>query len=363
VPIKKINIEEFLSLAQTHAVIDVRSPGEYTQAHIPGAYSLPLFSDEERKKVGTAYKQQSREAAIKIGLDFFGVKMRRMVEQAEKIIENEKLRIKNYGDQQIILIHCWRGGMRSMAVAWLLDLYGFNVYTLAGGYKRYRNWVLAQFTSTYRFKIVGGYTGSGKTLLLHELEKNGHAIIDIEALANHKGSALGGLGKGTQPRQEMFENLVAGELSKHGNEKTIFVEDESQRIGDIQIPMALWYMLRESRVLFLDIPFEERLNYLTAEYGLQPKEKLVNAIMRIQKRLGGLETKNAINFLLEDNFKESFRILLRYYDKYYLKGLHNRENTEQLIRAIHADKVNTENNIKLILQNLNVSDTSKVSDT
>ena len=388
-PVQKITIEEFLLLAKTNPVLDVRSPGEFTHAQIPNAYNLPLFNDEERAKVGTVYKQQSREEAIKIGLDFFGPNMKAVVEKVEAIVtsyglgvlglnslkktnsttkksnnkvENSQLinpQPTNFHPQPVtpkpatILIHCWRGGMRSAAVAWLLDLYGFKVYTLIGGYKTYRNWALEQFVKEYNFRIIGGYTGSGKTLLLHALAKENNSIVDLEGLANHKGSALGALGNLPQPTQEMFENLLAEKLStiNHKPSTTIYLEDESQRIGNLQIPIQLWYCMRKAPVYFVDIPFEERLNYLTDEYGIHPKEKLVNAIMRIQKRLGGLETKNAINFLLENNFKESFRILLHYYDKWYTKGLYNRENAEKLIKNIPATLVNTEQNIELIKLN------------
>ena len=372
--VEKITIERFLDLARLHPVVDVRSPAEYAQAHIPGAHSISLFNDEERKTVGTAYKQQSREIAIKIGLDFFGSKMRSIVEEAERFvnISAEKRGSEHYKsdekqESRNVIVHCWRGGMRSAGVAWLLDMYGFRVYTLAGGYKAYRNWVLQQFEIPYPFKIIGGYTGSGKTLLLHALKKEGNEMIDLEALANHKGSALGGIGQEAQPSQEMFENLLAaklafvkrnsnyGEESKDGQPPTancICLEDESQRIGNLQIPMALWNTMRKSAVLFMDIPFEARLDYLTEEYSIHPKEKLVNAVTRIQKRLGGLETKNAINFLLEENHKEAFRILLKYYDKWYAKGLHNRENANELIQKIPATGVNTDTNISLIKQRL-----------
>ena len=391
--VTKITIEEFLLLAKNHPVLDVRSPAEYSHAHIPGAISLPLFNDEERAKVGTTYKQQSRENAIKIGLDFFGPNMRGIVEKVEGVVgsgewgvasgewevasgkrlvgsgqkakgERKWAKSNEYFEKDLndedsncplpidncVLLHCWRGGMRSAAVAWLLDLYGFKVYTLVGGYKAYRNWVLNQFTKDYNFKIIGGYTGSGKTLLLHALAKENNSIIDLEGLANHKGSALGALGNPPQPTQEMFENLLAEKLStnNHQPSTTIFLEDESQRIGNLQIPMPLWYCMRKAPVYFVDIPFEERLNYLTDEYGVHEKTGLVNAIMRIQKRLGGLETKNAINFLLENNFKESFRILLHYYDKWYAKGLYKRENAEELIINIACEKVDTERNVGLI---------------
>jgi tRNA 2-selenouridine synthase len=371
--IQKITIEEFLSLANQYPVLDVRSPGEYAHAHIPTAQNLPLFSNEERKQVGTAYKQQSREAAIKIGLDYFGFKMRKMVEEAEKAVGSWQLAVGNQqpGSGQLstancLLVHCWRGGMRSAAVAWLLDMYGFKVYLLVGGYKAYRKWVLAQFEKHYNFIIVGGYTGSGKTLLLHELKEQQKTIIDLEALAKHKGSAFGALEGVPQPGQEMFENFLAKSLTdamyntldensqnqaskiRH-SASYIYIEDESQRIGNLQIPMPLWRTMRKASVFFVDIPFNERLIYITAEYSKLKKQTIKDAIIRIQKRLGGLETKNALIFLEQDNMKDCFSILLGYYDKWYNKGLHNRDNVTNLLNKIPCISVDTKTNTNKIL--------------
>lgn len=330
--IEKINIEKFLALAKNSPVIDVRSPKEFKHAYIPGAYSSPLFTDEERKIVGTTYKHQSREAAIKIGLDFFGVKMKPIIEEVEQL------------KSKTVLVHCWRGGMRSTAIAWLLDLYGFKVYTLNGGYKTFRNWVLLQFNNNYKFKILGGYTGSGKTNVLHKLSKQNKAVIDLEAIANHKGSAFGALGQTLQPTQEMFENTLALKLLSQRSAE-IWIEDESQRIGKCMIPNNIWEQMRQSKIFFLDIPFEERLKYLVDEYGKFDKESLENSIMRIQKRLGGLETKNAISHLLENNISDCFSILLKYYDKLYSKGLQNRENYESLLNIIPCLSVNADINV------------------
>jgi len=353
--IQKLNIEEFLELAKTNAVLDVRSPGEYLHAHIPGASSLPLFTDEERKVLGTSYKQENRQIAIKKGLDFFGIKMKKLVEDVESLLaekkkQGNKARTSESISTNIVLVHCWRGGMRSAGVAWLLDLYGFKVYTLAGGYKAYRKWVREQFEKPYQLKIVGGYTGSGKTLVLHELEKKGLPVIDLEGLGNHKGSAFGSLGEAPQPSQEMFENLLSQNLNANFiSNDTIFLEDESQRIGQLQIPIPFWNMMRTSKIAFLDIPFEKRLDYLTVEYGKFEKEKLINAVIRIQKRLGGLETKNAISFLLENNHKEAFSILLTYYDKWYLKGLQNRDNLPGLLNKISCAIVDAKANANILL--------------
>lgn len=333
--VQVLTIEEFISKVLLYPVLDVRSPSEYAHAHFPGAHNLPLFDDTERAVVGTAYKQESREAAIKIGLDYFGPKMKCMVEQAEKLTGSYTI-----PSEKSILIHCWRGGMRSGAVAWLLDLYGFKVYTLKGGYKAYRNWVLDQFGKIYNFKILGGNTGSGKTYLLYELVKQGKNVINLEGLASHKGSAFGNLGMPAQPSQEMFENMLALELhNKSDRNQPIWMEDESQRIGTVNVPGPLWQTMLISPVYFLDIPFEERLDFIVKEYGSLEKERLVNAIIRIKKRLGGLETKNAVSHLIEDNIRESFRILLNYYDKSYAKSLNKKENIMELLITIPCEKV------------------------
>lgn len=333
--IEKINIEKLLQLLPDTPVIDVRSPGEFAHAKIPGAYSLPLFDDEERKIVGTIYKQESREKAIKTGVDFFGGKMRKMIEEVEGLLKNRST--KN------VIVHCWRGGMRSAGVAWLLDLYGFRIYTVAGGYKAYRKWVLEQLAKDHDIKILGGYTGSGKTEVLKFLQNHQECIVDLEGFANHKGSAFGALGLPPQPSQEMFENLVALELFKQGSAgKPIWLEDESQRIGLVNLPQPFWQLVRSKPVYFIDVPFENRLDYIVKHYGKLNRGDLAAATLRIQKRLGGLETKTALAFLAEDNIKECFRILLAYYDKQYSKGLANRPQPQHQIQVIQCESPGSE---------------------
>ena len=189
--IERIAIQQFMQIAGKYPILDVRSPGEFSHAHIPGAYNFPLFTDEERKKVGTIYKQVSREAAIKEGLKYFGSKMTEMIGQAEAITKQFYSSGNTEGTgSKTVLVHCWRGGMRSAGVAWLLDLYGFRVLSLAGGYKSFRNLCIAQFSKEYLFVVIGGYTGSGKTDLLHSLLQQHKSIVDLEALASNKGSAF-----------------------------------------------------------------------------------------------------------------------------------------------------------------------------
>jgi tRNA 2-selenouridine synthase len=389
--ILQISIQQLLDQAGQYPVLDVRSPGEYGHAHIPWAYNLPLFSDEERKVVGTAYKKEGKARAIKAGLAFFGPKMVAMVEEAEKLIGQYPVapiqgEAKGDGSKRdaapkTVVVHCWRGGMRSAGVAWLLDLYGFDVFTLTGGYKSFRRWCGRQFAKPYPFSILGGYTGSGKTGILGELKACGKAVLDLEALASHKGSVFGHLGEQPQPTQEMFENRLAlalagvdqaanadqaanmgaaGSLDRSGDTdrsdgldqagdtdrsdgldqagntdqsggkdrsdnmdqaSTIWLEDESQRIGSVNIPTSLYRHMQTRPVYFLEIPFEERLNYIVRTYGQFEKDGLAEAIIRLKKRLGGLETKTALAYLEEGDLPGCFGILLKYYDKYYLKSL------------------------------------------
>lgn len=335
--VQKLTIQAYLQTPNNYLLLDVRSPGEFTQAHIPNAISFPLFNNQERSIVGTAYKQESRENAIKIGLKYFGPKMVEMVEAVEKIVdENTRKQNTTNAITPKIVVHCWRGGMRSAGVAWLLDLYGFNVSTIVGGYKSYRHWVIQQFDKLYHFKVIGGYTGSGKTEILQALKQANEVIIDLEALAQHKGSAFGNLEDKVQPSQEMFENTLANALYA-ANDQTIWLEDESQRIGNVTLPNTIYLKKQAAMVYYIDIPFEERLQHLVTTYGKFKKDQIVTAIMRIKKRLGGLETKTAINYLLEDDIEHCFAVLLRYYDKYYLKGL------TQIDRQIHKISYDTVN--------------------
>lgn len=191
-------------------------------------------------------------------------------------------------------------------------------------------------------------------------------MIDLEALAHHKGSAFGSLGEKQQPSQEQFENFLAFELYKssayewqqsnsltdtkpHATE--IWVEDESRHIGNIGIPANLWNQMRKSTLYFLEIPFEERLKFIVNSYGSFDKNGLVESITKIQKRLGGLETKNAIGYLSENKIADCFSILLRYYDKLYNNSLHNRENVEAILNKIPCATVDINNALKFSSQN------------
>lgn len=307
--IHTLNIDDFLRTATSIPIIDVRTPLEYDHAHIPGAFNLPIFSNEERVRVGTTYKQQGREEAILLGFDLTGPKWSGFIKTALEIAPDKK-----------IGVHCWRGGMRSGAMAWALSLYGFEVYLLEGGYKKFRNWVLNKFTEKYTILILGGMTGSGKTLVLRELKKQGQQVIDLEDLADHQGSSYGSMGKDVQPSQECFENLLATRLAAIDCTAPLWLEDESLTIGKRFIPNGIWHQMREAPVVKMVVPADERVKFLAEEYGQLNPDFLVESTERIGKRLGPVQTRDAILAIRENRMQDFVKTVLVYYDKTYGGG-------------------------------------------
>lgn len=322
-----LDIQKFIEQSSlTNSIIDVRTPKEFEQGHIPGAINIPLFSNEERVIVGTLYKQQGKQPAILKGLEFVGPKMADIVAKAQLIAKGNN-----------IYIHCWRGGMRSGSVAWLLELYGLKVFVLKGGYKAFRNFTLSSFDKAYNLRVLGGRTGSGKTDILNKLTELGEQVIDLERIASHKGSAFGALGEKNQPSQEQFENELACFIRTVDDTKPLWLEDESRLIGNKVIPEKLWEQMREAKTICIDVAFEERVDYLTKEYGKFTIEQLKESIIKITKRLGNLQAKNALIALDENDLKTTCRICLAYYDKSYNHGIEHREKSS--VTHIEFDKL------------------------
>lgn len=308
-----LNIEEFIKLTGEFPVIDVRSPAEFENGHIPNAHNIPLFDNEERAKVGTAYKQISRQKAIEIGYELANPKKKSFINQVRAVLKPSNT---NY-QLSTVLIHCWRGGMRSENFAQLLNSYGYKTNTLEKGYKAYRNIVLKSFEAEMNIIILGGETGSGKTEILKNISAKGEQVIDLEALANHKGSAFGSLGEKLQPTQEQFENELSYQLTKLDFTKKIWIEDESRSIGTCQIPNPFWEKMKLSPIIRIKIPKEERIQRLVNGYGKFSKEELSNCILKIEKRLGPQHAKHALEELQNGNLSVVADITLGYYDKAY----------------------------------------------
>ena len=302
-------LPEFESLP--YPVLDVRAPIEFIQGHVPGALNLPLFTDEERARIGTTYKQVSQDRAVHLGLELFGPKMSAMIKLAQKLVPDKEVRL-----------HCWRGGMRSGAVQWLLELAGFKVHLLNHGYKDYRRAVLASFAEPRQWRVLGGLTGSGKTDVLQAMAAEpGQHVLDLEGIANHKGSAFGAIGQPAQPTQEQFENNLAAAMSLLPTDAPIWVEDESRQIGRLTIPPALFAQMRAAPRWVLEVPRTARVTKLAAEYGAENPVELAASIERLQKRLGGLATKQALAAVEAGDFPLMVELVLDYYDKTYTYGL------------------------------------------
>ncbi len=309
-----IQIEKYFIDKMALPILDVRSPGEFSKGHFPGAFNIPLFSDDERAEVGTLYKQVSKEAAMAKGLDFAGKKLTWYIEQTQNLSVGKN-----------VIIHCWRGGRRSASIATLLEFVGFHVNTIIGGYKSYRKFVLNQFDERqFKLIVLGGKTGSGKTDVLKCLIEKGEQVIDLEDLANHKGSAFGALGEKPQPTVEQFENNLFDAIKNMDAERRIWIENESKSIGRMFVPRGLWDQLCTSIYIELAVPFENRVDRLIDLYGHFPKADLINAIQKIQKRMGGQNVKKAIESFESGDVRMATAIALKYYDKTYEHASHKK---------------------------------------
>ena len=328
--ITHLDIADFLQQSQGHLTLDVRSEGEYDYGHILNSNNLPLFNNEERKVIGTAYKQQGKNEAILLGLDVVGKKMSEFVRFVQSKINGNK-----------VFVHCWRGGMRSGSMAWLLNLFGFEVFVLKGGYKAYRQHVLKIIGASYKLIVIGGKTGSGKTDVLQSLKNMGEQVVDLEALANHKGSAFGALGLPAQPSTEHFENLLADVMKRFDMTKRVWVEDESKTVGRVFIDLNLWRNMCASPVFVIDIPLETRLRRLLRDYSEQQTEGLETALTNIQRRLGNEQWKSAIDALHAGDYVTVAKIALHYYDKAYDKGLAMKETKDIFRFAFEAAEEHT----------------------
>jgi tRNA 2-selenouridine synthase len=334
--VKRLGIHDFLEQSAGKCIIDVRSEGEFLKGRIANAYNLPLFNNQERALVGTTYKQVGKEEAILQGLEIVGPKMADLVRQ-----------VKNINLQKEVYIYCWRGGMRSGSVGWLLQTAGYQVYLLEKGYKTYRSQVNNMLATLHmRLNVLSGTTGTGKTEILQMLVQQGEQVINLEMLARHKGSAFGALGQNPAPGQEDFDNQLFTLLQQMDPEKQVWIEDESRNIGSIYIPARLLELIKTSPIYLIHIPKEERIKRLVEEYSIHPKDELVNSLQKIRKRLGGQAFKECMLALEENNFTHFTELVLFYYDRTYLKHLH--EKRPRIVKEVTV----VNQNYKTVIQQL-----------
>jgi len=337
-------VTDFRNLASP--IVDVRSPSEFCQGHLPGAINIPLFSDIEREIIGKSYKKESRLKAILNGLKATLPKTRKILE----IIFQTA--IKKEGVNKSLRIYCWRGGMRSNAFAWLARTIGIKTYILKGGYKSYRKWVLYQFEADLPIRLIGGKTGTRKTDLLNFINKENIYVIDLEGIANHRGSSFGSLGMEKQPSTQQFENILAESLSNFhkSNANEIWLEAESSNLGKCRIPNKLYSNMKKAPVLEIIKTKHERVKNLVEVYSQNSQTELKDAVNKISNRLGPQRTTEALISIEKKEWSKACEAMLDYYDKCYEYELKKAKN----INSINLSGLNLESSLNKILnENLN----------
>lgn len=306
------NTIDYDKLDGDYVLVDMRSPQEYSEFTIPGAVNLPIFDDEERKHIGTVYTQESTEKAKRIGIEYASRKLPQLFEEISKLREKHDK----------VVLFCERGGYRSSSICALLSSLGVGVTKLRGGYKGYRavvNSLLPELNSRVDYIVIHGYTGTGKTELLKLLEGRGHAVLDLEKHANHRGSLLGDVGLGERVSQKQFEGLIFDSLKNRGGD-TIFVEGESSRIGNIVIPHYIMERMRAGRHILAEGSIEKRVERIVDEYtrGKDFKADILASLEKLGKHISAKRAGEYAKSVGEGNYKDVARdLMVRYYDPMY----------------------------------------------
>jgi tRNA 2-selenouridine synthase len=254
--IHSLEASDFYQYSGLIPIVDVRSPGEFTEGHITGSVNLPVLDNEQRAVVGTIYAKKGRSEAAVAGLDFVLPKIKEIIRQAGILAPRREL-----------ILHCWRGGLRSATIATALDKAGFNVYLLNGGYKAYRSYLRGLVSQQGKTIVLGGYTGSGKTDLLSAISQAGEQVIDLEFLAHHRGSAFGALDGLPQPTNEQFENNLFDRWHSLNPDHLVWLEDESRMIGHVTLPEYLYAKIATSPLIRILVPLEIRVENLVRDYA------------------------------------------------------------------------------------------------
>jgi len=318
-------------------IIDVRSPDEYALDHIPGAINLPVLDNEERKIVGTLYKNSPFEAR-KLGAALISKNVATHIEQ----------RLGEYGADYAPLLYCWRGGMRSRSMTLILKSIGWKANVVQGGYRAFRQWVVSDLTTLFSDKqldlrVISGLTGVGKTRLLYALEAAGGQVLDLEGMANHKGSLLGTPPKDKQPTQKKFETRLWDKIRQLDLSKPIYVEAESNRIGNVHCPAELWSALSAASVTHIDMPIDERIILLREDYPhFQEDSDQLLDLLDVLTRLRGQEQIDDWKKLIHNKDWDGFvrSILINHYDLCYRQPGDEKSNYMPISQTLVVEKAN-----------------------
>ena len=325
-------------LKGNNVLIDVRSPGEFHSETIPGSINIPLFSDDERKLIGTIYTQESVEKAKRIGIEVASSKLPTIYEE---VLELEK----QYDN---LIFFCARGGYRSTSLMSLFMTLGVNAFKLEGGYKGYRKYInehLPKVASEVQFITIYGNTGTGKTDILKKLSEEGIDILDLEGCANHKGSVLGSIGMGEQRTQKMFESLVY-EALKNRKTNTIFLEGESKRIGRIIIPEYIYNKIELGTNIKIEASVEKRVENILKDYVKENDDELISSLNLLRRYLGDVNIDKFISMIRDHKHEEVIEeLMIKYYDPMYgyrntpyAAYFYNEDTTETTLNIIEWSK-------------------------
>ena len=309
--------DALLNLSQFDSLIDVRTEDEFAIDHLPGANNFPVLTNAERIEVGTMDRQQSSFEARRRGAAYV----------SRNIAHHLETRFDSMPKSWRPLVYCWRGGNRSGSMTHILRCVGWQARQLEGGYRAYRRQVvadLATLPARLSLRVVCGTTGSGKSRLLHELCTQGAQVLDLEALAHHRGSVLGGLPAQRQPSQKMFETRLWAALRSFDAGRIVFVESESRKIGELRVPDALLKLMRASECVRLDVPLHARIRLLRDEYEhFEGDRDLLDAQLDCLSALHGRQKIEQWKALARaDNWDGVVeQLLVEHYDPAYLKSI------------------------------------------
>lgn len=322
-------VDEFLNHKEIYIPVDVRSPGEFQDSHIPNAINVPIFSDTERAEIGTIYKQEGQKAAKWRAMELVSPKLPQLLSDIKEIEERGKKP----------LLYCWRGGMRSQSIAHFAMMSGLHIQRLDGGFRSFREYVVEHIPTIIPEQaiVIYGLTGTGKTDILHALKEKGYPVLDLEGYANHKGSVFGAVSGQTPHNQKMFDALLYEDLQKMKGSKYFFMEGESKRIGHAVQPPELYEKKNKGIHIRVDSTLETRVERIYAQYVEETDafhERVQDALSRIMKRIKQVDIQQQLLQLLEErDYKEMIRLLMVYY---YDPRYDNKIN-ESLHTVLHVE--------------------------
>ena len=310
-----IELDKALQLREKGALlVDVRTPAEFAETTIPGAVNVPLFSNSERAEIGTVYKHQGKQVARKLGIERVSPRIPALIEQTEAARQSRN---------GPLIVFCWRGGMRSLALTSFLQLAGFPARQLIGGHKAFRRLVYDYFIRTEwpPVYVLRGLTGVGKTRVLNQLAGQGQPVIDLEGLANHRGSAFGALGLQPQPSQKMFEALLWDQLEQLQDRPYLVTEGESRHIGRVVVPPSFHQAMQTQVSLWLEATLETRVGIILDDYPArdQLRDQFLHPLQALKERLGKQAVAELTQLLQQGRWEQLVQeLMVRYYDPLYL---------------------------------------------